>query len=266
VLYHDGAPVESDHFVVHSGYSSQTARTRLSGFLETQYRMLLERLGADPADADFPPGGRLHVFSDKLQADAAFGATSTTNGWAFPDGLLVMAEDAPRFQRQGYTTARWEGLVTHELMHDVEFLLNGRHVPVTASDVWFREGIATYMAGLASGGIPLSSLGTSALNSWRQQMASVPGGGNPVGVHLWADFPATVLAQGSTGSYYAWFAMTVMYLAHDDGLGLGDAGLRGFYEDQRRGVSFAESFRSRTGLSLEQFEQEWWTRMQGFVR
>ena len=262
----DGSPIESEHFLVYGGFASVAARQQVSAFLEATLTTLLTRLGAGPESTEFPPGGRLHVYIDKYQLDRAFGGSATINGWAFRDGLIVMSPDAPRFVAQGYTTARWEGLVTHELMHDVEFLLIGRNASIGATDVWFREGIASYMAGLAPGGLPLTSTSASTLQSWRTTMASVPGGGNPIGIHIWAtDWPPQIIAAGTTGNYYLWFAQAVRYMASDEGLGIGDEGLRGVYEDMKAGISFATSFETRTGLSLAAFEAEFWTRMKAFL-
>lgn len=259
---YDSLVLETAHFRVYSDFSAADARQRLADMLEAHYDTLSARLGvASDAEYEFPPGGRLHVYADKYQGDVAFGYGSVVNGWAFRDGAIVMAEDAPRYQSGGYNAARYSGLVMHEFMHTVEFLLIGRNQSINATDAWYREGIATFMPGLAPGGVPISTASQALAAQWRAQHATASGQGNPIAIHTFANFPA----GANTGSWYFWFATAVRYLWDPAGFDLGYAGLRGIYDDVRAGLTFAESFAARTGISLAQFESEFWDRMDAFL-
>jgi len=260
---HDGEPLESEHFIVYNDFSGPGVKQQMADLLEELFVELSERMGVESDDEyEFPPGGKLHVYVDRFQGDGALGYSSTVNGWAFRDGFIVMAPDAPRYSRLGYTEERYRGLVMHELMHDVEFLLIGRNRSIGSTDAWFREGIATYVTGLAPGGVPLESATTSTMNQWRSTHANTPGGGNPIGIHLFSDIPSSVT---QTDSYYFWFAQAVRYMSEEDGFGIGDLGLRGVYDDIRAGLDFATSFQNRTGTSLVSFEADFWSLMEEFL-
>ncbi|MDX1389132.1 MAG: putative Ig domain-containing protein [Acidobacteriota bacterium] len=255
---HDGQPHETEHFIVFSDFSSPESRVALGDLLEEALEAIKDAYGVSSDDEfEFANGdGKIHVLSDKLHGP--------NNGWAYRDGFIVMAPDAPRYATQGYGPERYRGLVTHELTHVVGFLLRGPDVQLHATDAWEREGVATYVAGLAPGGSPLIST-MAEVDAWRARQAGLSGGGNPIAVHLWTDFPPEVSAAGQQGTYYAIFALAVQYLVDPDGHGGDLTDMRDVYLDIRAGRSWPEALEDRFGIDLAQYEADFWDLMEAYL-
>ncbi|MDX1394859.1 MAG: putative Ig domain-containing protein [Gemmatimonadota bacterium] len=255
---HDGQPHETEHFIVFSDFSSTDSRVALGDLLEEALEAIKDSFGILSDDEfDFTNAdGKIHVLADKLHGPH--------NGWAYRDGLIVMAPDAPRYVTQGYYPARYRGLVTHELTHVVGFLLRGSGLQLHATDAWEREGIATYVAGLAPGGTPLIST-MAEVDAWRARQAALAGGGNPIAVHLWTDFPSEVSASGQQGTYYAIFALAVQYLVDPEGHGGDLSDMRNVYLDIRAGRSWPEALAHRFGIDLAEYEADFWDLMREYL-
>ena len=260
---HDGAIIESEHVILYSDFSAPAVRESLLLLIEDAYDDLTRRLQVrHDRELDFPPGGRIHVYSDKYQADPAYGYASVVNGWAFRDGFVVMAADAPRYARGGYYPNRYRRLVIHEVMHSMEFMLVGRDAPVHSTMVWFREGVATYMAGLAPGGIPINDVTNEDLHQWRHRHETWPPYGNPIAIESFGDLPSMGLPSSA---WYVWFAQVIRYVVEPEGLGLGEEALRSVYDGIRAGAPFEEAFAATMGITVAQLRDEFYATMEDFL-
>ena len=170
--------------------------------------------------------------------------TEYYGGWAYHGGAIMLSYDHP-----GYLpNVPWcANEIEHEMMHVVETLIEGSGWLRT--DVWFREGIADYYAGSNE----IATLDD--LNAWLATRQSLPGGGNPIKVHIWEDFPDEVAAINGQGRWYPMFELAVSYL-------MDQAGLERSYEDVKKlffavagnGQPFSQALETHFGISLVEFE------------
>jgi hypothetical protein len=253
-LLHDGVPVESDHFIVYSNYSSQLARAEVSARAEALWPEILEHYAVEDSDftwLDAYDSHKIHLFAD-------YGVMNQS-GLAYRDGAIMRAVDHANYD-QFYTEESYRRVLKHEISHVVEFLLIGTFVHRQANDVWLREGGATYSGGAGS---PIDTV--AKLDAWRAAMANVPGAGNPIGVHVWSDFPAEILAANRTIEYYPLFQLATRILVEPEGNGTTMADLVALYDDLGAGVDFPTAFQSRFGISLVQFELAFFTIAESFL-
>jgi hypothetical protein len=181
--------------------------------------------------------------------------TEYGGGFAYHGGAIVLAPDHPNYRpNEGWCRSQ----VEHELMHVIETLLEGSgHL---GADVWFREGIADYFAGNAA----IAS--RQALDDWLESRRSLPGGGNPIRVHLWDDFPDAVTAANAQGSWYAMFELAVRYLMSGSGLGRTYVDVKRLFLAMAGGATpFREAFETHMGISLARFQDEFFPRIEAFL-
>jgi len=143
-------------------------------------------------------------------------------------------------------------------MHVIETLLEGSdHL---GADVWFREGIADYFAknaGITSRQEP---------EAWLASRRSLPGGGNPIAIHLWDDFPEAVTAANAQGSWYAMFEVAVRYLMSESGLGRTYGDVKRLFRAMAGGATpFRDAFEIHMGIPLSRFEDEFSLRIEAFL-
>jgi len=245
---HDGHPYESDNFIVYSGFSSQEERTYVADVLEGRFVDLKTRLGiASHDEFEYPAGDELiDVLTLRYQGTDAF-----WTGQSYRYGLIVHAPDSPRYAEEGYTRYLYTQLLTHELMHVIEYLLVGTEGEYYDVEKWFHEGIAVYVAGPP----PNQVRYTSEVEGWQLEMGGLQGGGNPVSVETWADFPAEIVDDAAeVGRYYLYFELAFRYLVDPEGHGKTLSDVKSMYLDIRQGLSFEDAFESRMGMSVEYYE------------
>jgi hypothetical protein len=245
---HDGHPYESDNFVVYSGFSSQAERIYVAEVLEGRFVDLKTRLGiASHDEFEYPAGDeRIDVLTLRYQGTDVF-----WTGQSYRYGLIVHAPDSPRYAEEGYTRDLYTQLLTHELMHVIEYLLVGTEGEYYDVEKWFHEGIAVYVAGPPPNQVRYAS----EVERWQLEMGGLHGGGNPVSVETWADFPAEIVDDAAeVGRYYLYFELAFRYLVDPEGHGKTLSDVKSMYLDIREGLSFEEAFESRMGMSVDYYE------------
>jgi len=250
---HDGEPVESDHFVVFSGFSRQEERQYVAEALEGHF--LDFKTSFDIASNDelepWDDGTRIDVLTLRYQ-----GTDVLWTGTSYRYGFIVHAPDSPRFAREGYTRTLYDQLLRHELMHVFEHLLVGRYGNHLSVEKWFHEGIATVM-----GGIPPNQIRNVGLvTQWRADMEAYPGKANPIRIKTWSDYPEQLQDDAmQLGRYYMLFELAVRYLLDPDGGGCTLEDVKNMYLDIRQGSYFAKAFEENMGIRVEDFEADFFS-------
>jgi hypothetical protein len=248
---HDGNPYESPNFIVYSDGASLEARQKLAEIGEE----LLDVLKADfgiTSDTlfHFPPGqSKIHVFAYKNHTPMDWG------GWGYFGGLMIFSLDHEMRTQWGHTELQnYTRVVKHELMHAVESLLKGSDNP-NLVDVWLTEGVAEYVAG---GTQSISSVTTLAQ---LEELVATFGELNPIAMHQYRypDIP------GVGAYYYVMFELAVKYLLDSAGGGQTKPSIRDIFLDARGGVAFAASFENRLGISLQDYEDQFFDRVRGYL-
>jgi hypothetical protein len=193
----------------------------------------------DHAIFTFPPGRtKVDVYANRLN-------TEYYGGFAYYGGAIVLAYDHPGYQPNQPWAANE---LDHEVFHVVETLLEGSgHL---GAYVWFREGIADYYAG--------TDLITSVaeMEAWLATRRHLPGGGNPVLIRMWEDFPAEVEAVRGQGLWYRMFELAVSYLMDEDGLNRSYLDVKALFLELSGDTSrFPEAFERHMGISLQEYEE-----------
>ena len=125
------------------------------------------------------------------------------------------------------------------------------------TDVWFREGIAIYGGGGLNGITDIEDL-----ERWIAQNVNDPDRGNPICIHRWEDFPP---GADITGYYYNVFDLTVRYLLDPAGLGKSVQDFLNLFYDIRNGALFPEAFQNNFGISMTQFEIDYYDMMRAYL-
>lgn len=246
---HDGAPVESENFIVYSDAASLEARQELAGIAEGLMTTLIADFELDPATMFRWPEGqsKLHIYTYKDHYEQSWG------GWGYYGGLMIYSLDHPI---RDTSLENYTRVVRHELMHAIEGLLKGTDNPRLV-DVWLSEGIAEYVAGGTSSTGRITSV--AVLDS----LVATHGALNPIAMHRYEDYP-----EGENLGYryyYAMFELAVEYLLDPDGLGRPRSLVRDALIDGGEGALFATSFEEKFGLSLQDYEDEFWVRARAFL-
>lgn len=255
-LRHDGKPFESANFMVFSEASSQPARTDMADLAESVLSEIKTQMDITHADFDFLPSyesEKIHIMADYDQM--------AWSGFAYRDGIIIRALDSPRWTAAGHTPESFRGLMHHELTHVVEFLLIGDPRYQQANTVWLREGFANYN----SGPRPSTITTVDQVEAWRAKMSAVPGGGNPIGIRVWGDFPASVLEPNTTIEYYPFFELATAYLLDPAGQGGAIADLKALYDDLGAGLGVDRALRDRFDLDVNDFEERFWDIMVDYL-
>ncbi len=254
VLVHDGEPVETEHFIVFSNFSSADARLDLGTRADVLWPEILELYRVSPDAFTWLPSydsHKIHLFADYGQM--------AQSGLAYRDGAIMRAIDHPNYL-MFYTPESYRRVLKHEISHVVEFLLIGSSAYQQANSVWLREGAATYSGGAGS---PVDTV--DKLRTWRTNMANVPGAGNPIAIFTWTDFPQEIRDANRTIEYYPLFQLATRYLVDPLGLGKTMDDLTAMYDDLGDGVAFEDAFQANFGLSVQVYEADFFNRMEAFL-
>ena len=257
---HDGKPYESENFIVYSGFSSQDERQYVAQVLEGRFVDLNTSLGISSHEAfEYPPGEeQIDVLTLRYQGDNVL-----WTGQSYRYGLIVHAPDSPRYDQEGYTRNLYTQLLTHELMHVIEYLLIGTAGDYYDTEKWFHEGIAMYVAGPP----PNQVRYPSQVEQWRFEMGNLSGQGNPISVETWADYPSEVINNADKlGRYYLFFELAFRYLVDPTGHGKTLLDVKNMYLDIREGLSFEETFERRMGLRVDDYEADFFDIIQEYLR
>jgi hypothetical protein len=257
---HDGAPYESENFVVYSGFSHYEERQKVAEVLEECFVELDSALDVSSHEEyQYPEGrSRIDVLTLKHQ-----GAEVLWTGQSYRYGMIVHSADSPRFVAEGYDRMLYRQLLKHELMHVVEYLLVGTEGDYRSTEKWLHEGIAMFL-----GGAPPNQIRSAArVQSWQTAMSGYIGGGNPIKIKTPASYPAAVAEDATVlNEYYLLFELAVRYLVDPNGLGRSVVDMKNLYLDIRRGDSFTKAFEGRLQLSVADYEANFFDLMRDYLR
>jgi hypothetical protein len=248
---HDGDPYETESFIVYGDGTSIQARKDLAAIAEkvlTDLKTLFEIPSNDlfvfPANQS-----KIHLYAFKNHNPNNWG------GQGFFGGMIVYSLDHPQRKKAGLTElGNYTRLVTHELTHVVQGLLVGSNHSYS-THTWFEEGLGEFVSSLNP---ERSILSLANLNSLIAEYGEL----NPIAIHN-DQYPAI---QGVGVNYfYPIFELTMRYLLDDEGLGHSYLDVKEVFLDMRDGMSFSDAFRNNFGLSVVDFEAEYFVRIRQFL-
>jgi len=122
-------------------------------------------------------------------------------------------------------------------------------------DVWLTEGIAEHVAG--------GTQRISTVTSLAQLDGLVARFGplNPIARHRY-DYDAASLGD----YYYVMFELSVRYLLDPAGRGRPRTGIRDIYLDVASGIPFARTFEDHMAIGLQDYEEQYWELIRGYLR
>ncbi len=249
---HDGNPYESANFTIYSDAASDQARRSLAQMAEDALVSVRSQLGITGNQSfRFPSGQqKIHIYAYKTRYPRAFG------GYAYWGGFLIYSLDHPERSQEGHTAlANYVPVVHHELMHVIESLLRGNFDPSTF-DAWLTEGIAELVSGGTGGG-------RIADKAKFDQLVATYGQVNPIAMHRYPDFPSTPIVVVDYA--YPMFHLAATYLFDPRGHGAGLQDLLDLYRDMRDGIPFHTAFEGRLGISLAEFEAQFFTLVSDYL-
>lgn len=246
---HDGAPCQSVYCTMYSDAASYQLKQRLGQLADTGFVRIMRLFHCtDMSDFIYPPGySKIEIYINKNHSESV--------NWAYWGGFIftIRTEDISgwAYDYSVYT-------LRHELLHVLEFLIEGRGG--LATDVWFREGIATYVGCLESPAYQTVRT-LDELEIWIAQNEHTPGNGNPIAIHSHSDLPD----GANRHEYFRFSELAVRYLLDHQGLGRSCQDVTDLFYDMRRGVAFPTSFEDHFGLSLSDFEEGFFDRMRVYL-
>jgi hypothetical protein len=255
---HDGNPHESQNYVVFSDAASQKARQSVAEIGEQLLTELAAEFGIEGDEMfRFPPGqDKIHIFAYKNRYPQAWGAR------AYYGGLIIWSLD---HKKRPTDLDNYSRTIKHELVHVVESLLKGRDVAHTPMEmrvhVWFSEGLAEAVTGGTSGGA-IRDLG------YMNHLTAKYGKLSPVSfehdgqVGDWSK-RETVLAGYEY--QYPMYQLAVEYLLDADGFGKSPQDVVGIFTDMADGSDFPTAFESRLGISLADYEEQFFDLMNDYL-
>ncbi|MFC2103202.1 hypothetical protein ACFLSS_02115 [Bacteroidota bacterium] len=241
---HDGEPCISVFCKVYSDGASTEMKRHAGEFADRKFSEILQSFNfQNYSDFLYPlKNNKIDVYIIRFHEESIYAA--------FWGSILITVRNSVM------DTTRLNYLFRHELTHAFEYLIEG--TVNLGTDVWFREGIAIYVG--SEGGWNYIS-NTDSLNSWRVRNSSFPNKGNPITIHQWENFP-----EGSdiTG-YYTVFDVVMSYLLDSNGLGKSLQDVLNLFYDVRYGASFSSAFQNNFGISLSDYENEIYNRLESYL-
>jgi hypothetical protein len=243
---HDGRTVESENFVVYSDAASPDARRIAANIGDRILADTIDEMGLDPTRMfRFPPG------RDKV--DIYLYQNHDPLGWsarAYYGGLIIWS---PEHEERGGNTTRFEATFKHELVHVIQWLIEGPNPMPT--DVWFLEGLAEALSGGTAGG---SIRGFDQLRELTESYGRI----NPISIKEYSQIDDPHIGEHF---YYPMFQLSVEYLMDDEGLRRTPADAALLMLDQANGVPFDDAFAARMGIDLDDYQADFFSRMEAFL-
>jgi hypothetical protein len=246
---HDGQPYSSTYCIVYSDEASYEMKQQMAEIGDNRFSQILQLFSFhDVSDFRYPPGGsKIEIYINRNHVENI--------AWAYWGGFIITIRSSEligHWYNYAVYTAR------HELTHIFEFLIEGREV--LGTDVWFKEGIAVHVGCLEdTGWQTIRSL--SELESWISQNQNVPGQGNPIAIHQNEDYPP----GADKHQYYRFFELAMRYLLDRRGMGKSFSDVLDLFYDMRDGISFPVSFQDNFGISVSDYEDEFYDRMRAYL-
>ncbi len=246
---HDGQPYTSTFCVVYSDGASYEMKQQMAAIADTRFRQILHLFNIRDLSGFIYPSGnsKIEIYINRHHPENI--------AWAYWGGFIITIRSSAiigHYYDYAVYTAR------HELTHDLEFLIEGREV--LRSEVWFKEGIAVRVGCIESTGWQTID-NLSELELWITQNQNVPGQGNPIKIHLHGDFPP----GADRHRYYQFFELAVRYLLDPRGMGKSFQDVKWLFYDMREGRSFPAAFQEHFGISVGDYEREFYDRMRIYL-
>jgi hypothetical protein len=240
---HNGNPYESTWCMVYSDGADAAMKQRVGAYADDKFAEILNLFNVqDNSILHFPPGyNKIDVYINMYHEENIAAAY-----WC--SIFETIRSSSTDLNHYNY-------LFKHELTHEFEFLIEA--AVNLGTDVWFSEGIAIYGGGGLNGIQDLADL-----ENWITNHADEPGGGNPIRIHVWDDFPPDA---DITAYYYNVFDLTMRYILDEKGLGKSPMDILELFTDIRNGVLFASSFETHFGISLNDFEARYYDLMRNYL-
>ena len=219
---------------------------------EDVFAALKEKMGiTDDSIFRFPAGrdNKIHIYAYKNHYPTQWG------GQAYMGGFIIYSLDHPQRTAFGHTEPEiYTSVVKHELVHVIQSLIIGR-VDNRLVDVWFSEGIAE--------AISESTLYTRVDSQAKlDELTSTFGMLNPIAMHLY-DYPDIESVESLY--YYPMFRLAVDYLTDPNGHGRTYHDIRDLLLDVADGMRFGTSFKNRFGMTLYEYESQFFDLMDDYL-
>ncbi len=254
---HDGNPYESQHFIIYSDAASQESREELAGIAEELLAELITEFGIDPGEMlRYPPGqDKIHIYSYKDYYPKQWGMR------AYYGGIIVWSLD---HEYRNTNLGSYKPVLKHELVHVIESLLKGRDVanmsPTVRTHAWFSEGLAEAVAGGTSAS-PVS--GRERFDNLTTQYGKL----NPIAYKTDGLLIEALDTHPLIGFnyYYPMSQLAVEYLLSPDGFDKSLFDVRDIFLDMAEGVDFSAAFEKHMGISIQTYEDEFFSLMDGYL-
>lgn len=251
---HDGNPWESENIVIYSDGAGEDARQALALLAEETLSEIKVLFAIDNNDIFlFPPGQeKIDIYAYKNRYPTY---PVIWGGWAYYGGLLIFSLDHPERTSFGHTEPEiYNPTLKHEIMHVVESLLKASNDP-NLVDVWLTEGLAEAVSGgTAAGSITDLQKFNELLNQY--------GFRNPIAMHRY-EYPNI---EGIVYNYYyPMFQLAVEYLVDANGHGKTMNDVKDLLLDVRSGMPFPTAFQNRFGMSLSEYENQFFALMTAYL-
>ncbi|MDH3458044.1 MAG: DUF2268 domain-containing protein [Gemmatimonadota bacterium] len=198
----------------------------------------------------FPAGQtKIHLYAYKYHFPTQWG------GQGFVGGLIIFSLDHPERTEFGHTeVGNYTRLMTHELTHVIQGLLVGS-THSYSTHTWFEEGLGEFVSALNP---ERSILTLTDLNDVIEEYGEL----NPIAIHNDVYPPIEGVA---VDYFYPMFELTMRYLCDDQGLNHTLVDAKNVFLDMRDGMSFSEAFENNFGLSVVDFEAEYFVRIRQYL-
>lgn len=242
---HDGHSYHSIYCTIYSDAASDEMKQQLGEIADERFSQILELFSFDNvSDFIYPPGySKIEIYINRNHTEGI--------NWAYWGGFIITI-------RSSDISGHWYNYtvytVRHELTHVFEFLIEGRES--LGTEVWFKEGIAVYVGCVENTGWKTIE-NLSELESWISQNQNVPGQGNPIKIHQHSDYPE----GADIHQYYRLFELAMRYILDTNGMGKSYQDVLSLFYDLRQGISFPVSFENHFGISVSDYEDEFYDRM-----
>ncbi|MFC1536009.1 putative Ig domain-containing protein [Candidatus Neomarinimicrobiota bacterium] len=249
--FHDGQPLIGENSIIYSDAASDDAKQATSERVENAFIDIKMKFNITNNDVltFMTNNQKIDIYANRFN-------TEYNGGFTYNSGAIVISPDSPRFR----PNAGWcANMVEHEMMHVMEYLLEGGR-RLILSEVWFREGIADYYA-------ENDEITTkSEMEDWLTTRSSLPGGGNPIKIHEWEDFPSEVAINNEQGLWYPMFELAVRYLLDENGQGKSMVDVKNMFIDMDVSeYPFPVAFELNMDLSVQYFEENFWSIMDSYL-
>lgn len=246
---HDGKPCQSIYCSIFSDAASDKMKKQVGEIADESFNKILQLFNFhNISDFIYPPGySKIDIYINRNHSENI--------NWAYWGGFIFTIRSSDIC---GHWLDYTEYTASHELMHEFEFLIEGREV--LSTDVWFKEGIAVHVGYLRNTVFKIIK-NLNELETWISKNQNVPGQGNPIKIRQNSDFPD----GADIHQYYRFFELAMRYLIDEDGYGQSFQDVLKLIYDLRQGLLFPVSFENHFGISVIDFENEFFDRMRAYL-